>query len=346
MELLKKLAEAHGVSGFEDKVSDLIIRELKPLVDDIKTDVMGNIIGVKKAKVKNPLRVMISAHMDEIGFMVKHIDDNGFIRFEPNGGFDPKTLIAHRVLVHGRKKRFDGVVGTKPIHLMSESERSKLPELKELFIDIGLTKKEVEKDIEIGDMISLVQNFVDHGKHVSCKAFDDRAGVYVMIEALRILKKHDVEIYAVASVQEEVGLRGAITAAYGVNPDIGIALDVTLACDIPGGSKEEEIASLGGGVAIKLKDSSLICNPKLVRFMRDIAKKYKIKNQLEILPRGGTDAGAIQRTHAGVAAITLSIPTRYVHSVVETANKDDIKATIELLAKFLENAHDAKFTNK
>jgi endoglucanase len=178
---------------------------------------------------------------------------------------------------------------------------------------------------------------------VCCKALDDRVGVYVMLEAMKKAKNAKADIYAVGSVQEEVGLRGAITSAFDVDPQVGIALDVTLACDVPGAGKHQQITVLGEGTAIKLKDSSSLSNPKLVKKLRDIAKKKKIKHQLEILPRGGTDAGAMQRTRAGVAVCTISIPTRYVHSVVEMAHKDDIKASIDLLAAFLNAAHEGDF---
>lgn len=341
MKLLKELTEAHGAPGFEDDIRKIVKRELKKVCNEVKNDHMGNVICFKKGTGKNRPKLMISAHMDEIGFLVKFIDDKGFIRVDPIGGFDPKTLIAKRVMVHGRKKRYIGVMGTKPVHIMTEAEKGKMPTLDDLFIDIGLTKKELEKDVEIGAMVTLVQEFVDHGKLVSTKALDDRVGVYVMIEAVKKAKNHQCDIYAVGSVQEEVGLRGATTAAYGIAPDIGLALDVTLACDVPGTSPQDHISQLGGGAAIKVKDSSVICNPKLVQMLQDLAKKNKIKYQMDVMPRGGTDTGAIQRSRQGVGSCGISIPTRYIHSVVETASKADIKACIDLLAKFIENCHKA-----
>lgn len=350
MKLLKKLTETAGVSGHEDQVRTIVKNELSRTCDQVKTDFLGNVIGYKKAKASKgkksasrPRRVMIAGHMDEIGFIVKHVDEKtGFIRIQPLGGFDPKTLIAKRVLVHG-KKQFHGVIGTKPVHIMGDDERGKLPKLEQLHVDLGVSASVVKKNVSIGDQVSLVQNFLDLGDSVTCKALDDRVGVYVMIEAVKKVKNNKVDIFAVGSVQEEVGLRGAITSAYGVEPEIGVALDVTLACDVPGVSPDKHIAKLGDGVAIKIMDGASISNPKLVKKFQKIARDRSIKHQMEILPRGGTDAGAMQRTHAGVAAITLSIPTRYVHSVVEMASKKDIKAAIDLLAAFLEAAHEGSY---
>ncbi len=205
---------------------------------------------------------------------------------------------------------------------------------------MGLPADEVKKRVNIGDFVTLQQDFTEVGNLVSCKALDDRVGVYVMIEAVRKVKKHVCDIYAVATTQEEVGVRGARVSSFNVAPDIGVALDVTVASDVPGVGEHEQVTKLGAGVAIKIKDSLSISHPKLVRTMREIAEKRKIKYQMEILPRGGTDAGAIQMTREGVAAITISIPTRYLHSVVEAAHKDDIEAAIDLVAAFLETAHD------
>jgi endoglucanase len=288
---------------------------------------------------------MLAAHMDEIGFLVSHIDEkSGFLRIDPVGGFDPRVLMAQRVIVHTEKGDLIGIIGSKPPHILTEEERKKPLELKDLFIDLGLPAEEVKKRVNIGDFITLQQDFAEVGNLVSCKALDDRVGVYVMIEAVRRTKKHVCDIYAVATTQEEVGVRGARVSSFNVAPDIGVALDVTVASDVPGVGEHEQVTKLGAGVAIKIKDSLSISNPKLVRTMRQIAEQKKIKYQLEILPRGGTDAGAIQMTREGVAAITLSIPTRYLHSVVEAAHKDDIQAAIDLLATFLEVAHESDYS--
>lgn len=345
LELLKRLTETAGIGGREERIRSIVIDELKDFVDEIKVDAMGNVIALKRGLGENKKKVMISGHMDEIGFIVTFIDDKGFLRLNPVGGFDPRTLVAQRVKVHGRED-LDGVLmpGVKPVHLMSPDEAKKTLSVSDFFVDLGRSKEDVEKLVRIGDFVTLDRNFIEIGENFSAKALDDRAGVYIMIEAIKRLKDHNVDIYAVGSVQEEQGLRGATTSAYGVQPDIGVALDVTIAGDIPGGSPHAQISALGNGAAIKVMDSASISNYKLVNFMRELAVENDIKHQMEILPRGGTDAGAIERARTGCPVITLSLPTRYVHSNVETANKEDLENTIKLLVKFLENAHKGDFT--
>lgn len=343
MELLKKLCEAHGVPGREEAVRELVMHELKGVTDEIRTDTLGNVIALKKGSGRGP-KVMIAAHMDEIGFLISYMDEKtGFLRIDPVGGFDPRVLMAQRVIVHTETGDLLGIIGSKPPHLLSEEERKKSLELKDLFIDLGLPADEVKKRVSIGDFVTLQQDFTTVGQLLSCKALDDRVGVYVMIEAIRKVKKHVCDIYAVATTQEEVGIRGARVSSFNIAPDIGIALDVTVASDVPGAGEHEHVTKVGAGTAIKIKDSLSISNPKLVRALRQIAEKKKIKYQMEILPRGGTDAGAIQMTREGVAAVTISIPTRYLHSVVEAAHKDDIQASIDLLAAFLEIAHEGDY---
>jgi tetrahedral aminopeptidase len=338
LDLLKRLCEAPGIPGREDKLRAIVIDELKPVVDELTVDVMGNVVGRKRGN--GGPRVMIAAHMDEIGFLVKHIDDNGFIRLQPVGGFDARVLLAQRVLVHG----FDGKVyrgavqaATKPIHLLEPGE-VKPAKLEELFVDIGLSVEEVKAAVEVGDMVTFDRTLEQTGHCVMSKSLDDRVGVYVMIEAVRALKSTNAEIVAVATTQEEVGLRGARTAAFALEPDIAVALDVTLALDTPGMGGELAVSRIGKGPAIKIFDSSHLTHPKLVRHFRDIAEKKDISYQLEILPRGGTDAGAMQLSRAGSAAITLSVPTRYVHTVNEMANVEDINSAVDLLAAYLEDA--------
>ncbi|HEC92778.1 MAG TPA: M42 family peptidase [Candidatus Atribacteria bacterium] len=347
MDLLKKLCETPGISGYEERIQKVIREELEKVTDEVKVDKLGNVIGIKKAKKtsgkSSPKKVMIAAHMDEIGFMVSFIDKEGFLRFVPVGGFDPKTLIAQRVVVHGRKD-IGGVIGSKPIHILEEEERKKVPKIKDLFIDVGLKKDEVPKIVKPGDFVTLDRNFKElNNKIITAKALDDRAGVYVMIESLKRVKDCEVDIYAVATVQEEVGLRGAIVSSFSVDPDVGIALDVTIASDLPGTKEEERVTNLGGGTAVSLMDSHTISNKKLVDFLRNIAEDNKIKYQTDILLGGGTDAGAIQRSKSGVPVCTVSIPTRYIHSVVEMCNKEDIENSIKLMVKFLENAHKGEF---
>lgn len=344
LHLLKRLCESAGIAGREGTIRDIVIEEMRPLVDDISVDALGNVIGVKKG-TGGP-RVMILAHMDEIGFLVKHIDDRGFIRIHPVGGFDPRVLPAQRVLVHGYAgETLLGVLTTaaKPIHLLDPGD-VKPPRIDELYVDVGLSGDEVRALVEVGDMVTMQRTVEPLGNNVIGKAFDDRICVFQMLEALRTLSEAtSAEIVAVATTQEEVGLRGAITSSYGVDPDIGIALDVTLAMDIPGAAEQDAVTKLGDGVAIKLMDSSTISNYALVQHMREVARSADITHQMEILPRGGTDAGAVQRTRTGVPAVTLSIPTRYVHTVNEMCSTADIQAAIDLLTAYLQHAHEGSY---
>jgi tetrahedral aminopeptidase len=341
--LLKRLTETPGVAGREERVRRLVIDELKPLVDDIKVDALGNVVAFKKGKTDR--RVMLAAHMDEIGFMVRYIDENGFVRVQPLGGFDPRVLVAQRVLVHtagGEALRGVLTPATKPIYLLAD-EKPAAPKLEEFYVDLGLAGEQVRSQVSLGDSITLDRTLERVGDRVISKALDDRAGVFTMIEALRKLGKHQVNVLAVATVQEEVGLRGAQTSAYAVQPDVAIALDTTLAVDTPGMPETESVTRLGQGVAIKMFDSSAIPNYKLVRHLRDVAERHAVRHQLEILPRGGTDAGAMQRARAGAPAITISIPSRYVHTVNEMADLGDLDAASTLLARYLEDAHAGEY---
>ncbi|HWV23230.1 MAG TPA: M42 family metallopeptidase [Thermomicrobiales bacterium] len=338
IDLLRSLCQATGIPSREDKVRDVVVAELRPLVDELTSDALGNLIG-RKNGTGGPT-VMISAHMDEIGFLVKHIDDSGFIRFQPVGGFDPRVLVAQRALIHTRSGEVLPALvepSSKPIHLLQPGD-SRDTKIEDIFLDLGLPADTVKEKVAIGDMVTLDRETVIVGHTVASKALDDRVGVYVMLEAIRKVGAHAATIVAVASTQEEVGLRGAGTAAFAVNPDIGIALDVTMAGDIPGAAPENAVTRLHGGAAIKIMDSSHLSNPKLVGHLRDIAIEHSIPYQMEILPRGGTDAAALQRAQAGSAAVTISIPTRYLHSVNEMASLADIDACVDLLARFLEAA--------
>lgn len=342
-DLLKRLCETPGVSSREEQMRRLVAEEIRPLTDTLEADVMGNLIAFKKGATDGP-RVMIAAHMDEIGFLVKHVDDRGFLYLLPVGGWDPRAMMAQRVLVHGfggQTLRGTLMPGVKPKHVQTAEEANKPPKIEDYFVDLGLPGDKVKGLVERGDMVTMDRTCERVGDMVVSKTLDDRLSVFVLIEALRLLQSKNLKanIIAVATTQEEVGLRGAVTAAYALQPDIGLALDVTLAVDYPGAPEAESVTRLGDGTAIKISDSSLLCHPKLVRHFRDVAEAKGIKYQLEVLPRGGTDAGGIQRSRGGVPSFTLSIPTRYIHTVNEMAHVEDIQASIDLLAAYLEEAH-------
>ncbi len=342
IDLLKELTEAHGTSGYEDAIRVIVKRELKDLCE-ISTDRMGNLFCIKRGS--GTTKVMVAAHMDEIGFVAKYIDASGFIRLNPLGGWDPRQMNSQRVRVHTKEGSLPGVLmhGTKPAHLLSDAEKAQGQKLDDFFVDLGLGVDEVKAKVRIGDQITMDGRFSQMGNHLTCKSMDDRVALFVMIEALKKVTSHQVDIYAIATVQEEIGLRGATAAGAAINPDIVVALDITLANDIPGIPEADQITKLGAGTAIKIMDSSLICHPKLVEHFRSIAEDKGIKHQMEVLPRGGTDAGGVQRLHGGIPSFTLSIPSRYVHTVNETVDKDDVQASIDLLALYLEDAHNGDY---
>jgi endoglucanase len=292
---------------------------------------------------------MVPAHMDEIGFIVTHIDAEGFLRFHTLGGFDPKTLTAQRVLVHTKTKTLVGVMGSKPIHVMTPEERTKTPKTTDYFIDLGMTKEEVDKYVEIGNSITRERALIEMGDCVNCKSLDNRISVYILIEAIKKLKgqKLPYDLCAVFSVQEEVGLRGASTAAHYLDPDFGICLDTTIAFDVPGSAADNKITKLGDGTAIKIMDGSVICDYRMVEYMKQLANNHQIKHQMEILTAGGTDTGAIQKMAKNGSIVgAVSIPTRHIHQVIEMCHKEDIKNSIDLLVLSILNLDSFDWTFK
>lgn len=331
VKLLAEICEVAGAPGYEERIRQVVLREVKPLVDEVRIDNMGNVIAIKKGKERK--KVMIGAHMDEISFIVTHVDENGFVRFHTLGGFDAKTLTSQRVIIHG-KKDVIGVMGSKPIHVMTAEERTKSPKTTDYFIDLGMSKKEVDKIVSVGDVITRERSLIEMGDCVNCKSIDNRVSVFILIETLRQLKKEKVpyDVYGVFTVQEEVGIRGAQVAALDINPDFGFGLDTTIAYDVPGAHNHEKITELGKGAAIKIMDSSTICDYRMIDYMKKTADKHKIKWQPEVLTGGGTDTAAIQRMSPGGAISgAVSIPTRHIHQVIEMANKEDIDGSIKLL---------------
>lgn len=338
--LLAAICEAPGVSGFERKIRELVLQEVTPLVDEISIDNLGNVIAIRRGR--QPKRVMVAAHMDEIGFIVNHIDDDGFLRFLPLGGFDPKTLTAQRVIVHGREDII-GVMGTKPIHIMKAEERSKVVPISEYFVDIGRSKEEAERVVAIGDPITRERALIEIGNCVSSKSLDNRVSVFILIEALRQLRERELpyDLYATFTVQEEVGLRGAMASAGHIDPDFGFGLDVTIAYDVPGSNPHEAVTCLGKGAAIKVLDGSVISDFRMVNYLKHVAERHDIKTQLELLPAGGTDTAAVQRYgQKGSIAGAISIPLRHMHQSTEMADRGDIEYCIQLLARSVEELGD------
>jgi len=337
IQLLKELCKIPGAPGFEQRVREYLITELEGIVDQLLVDPMGNLIAIREGRDQR--KVMVAAHMDEIGFIATHIGDQGMVKFSTLGGFDPKTLTAQRVIIHG-KEDVIGVMGCKPIHVMDAADRAKAVKIQDFFIDTGMSKESLEKIISVGDPITRERELIEMGECVNSKSLDNRVSVYILLETLKKLKGKTLphSLYAVFTVQEEVGLRGAIAAASGVDPFFGINLDVTLAYDLPGSAPHEQVTQLGKGTAIKILDGRTICDYRMVQFMKDTAEARGIKYQLEVLPAGGTDTAGIQRHSIGGAVVGgISIPTRYLHQVIEMANKKDIDETIELLYHCLLN---------
>jgi endoglucanase len=341
--LLRRLIETPGVPGREEQQREIAREELGTLTDEVRTDALGSVIGTKGGR--DDVRVMVAAHTDEIGFLVKHIDDKGFLRLQTLGGHDPANMISQRVVVStadGTALRGALQPQRKPPHIAGD-EAKKLPKAEEFFVDLGMPAEEVKEKVRVGDYAVMDRTLEKVGGNLVGKAMDDRIGVFVMYEALRAMGEHEATVFAAATSQEEVGLRGAAASGSALEPTVVVALDVTLAMDIPGGGNEDEITALGKGVALKIMDSYSISHPKLVEHFRSIAEREGIPHQVEILPFGGTDAGGVQRLHGGIPAITLSIPCRYVHTPNEMVNAADVQAAIDLLAKYLEEAHTGDY---
>jgi putative aminopeptidase FrvX len=338
--LLEKLSNAHGISGSEGSVQEMVQQEIGSYVDEVKTDSMGNLIATKKG---DAFSIMIEAHADEIGLMVKHIDDKGFLRFIKIGGWFDQTLLNQRVIIHSRSGPVVGVIGSKPVHVMKEEDRKKPVEAKDMFVDIGCQNKLEVEDLGIlpGTAISIDREFASlQGDRVTGKAFDNRAGLVAMIEALKRTSSK-CTIHVVATVQEEVGLKGAKVSAYGLNPDLAIAADVTVPGDHPGIELKDAPVEMGKGPVVVVADGSgrgLIASPVVVNWLSETAKKFNIPVQLEASDGGTTDATSIHLTKSGIPTGVISVATRYIHSPVEVLSLKDIDLAAELIARALESA--------
>ncbi len=325
-ELLKSLVETTGPTGQEDKVRELVQSLIEPYVDEMFTDVMGNLIARKGSQTAEGLRIMFSAHIDEIGVVVTYVDEQGFVRFTNVGGVRPNMELAGRVAFTNGTM---GVIGMEPTQSATSVQA-----LNHMYIDVGATSPN-DCPVSVGDFGIFSRPFLDLGDRVVSKAMDDRAGAAVLVDVIRQMEETPHECWFVFSVQEEVGLRGAKTSAYRIEPDLGIALDVTLTGDTPK-TRPIMAVALGQGPAIKVKDSGMIASPKVVSMMTNVAAENKIPYQLEVLTGGTTDAAAMQITKSGVAAGCISIPCRYVHSPSEMIDINDLQNAVKLILKMIE----------
>jgi len=371
MELLERLTQTPAIAGREHRLRDLILNETKDLFDETRVDPLGSLICVRharpvksrtksksRAKPGKPLKVMIAAHMDQIGFAIRHIDANGFVRVQSVGGFDTRNLFARLVTVCTDTGDLPGVLNPagRPIHIASEEDKKKVPQISDLVIDLGLPAKEVQKKVKIGDMVVIQAPFTQLGNTVVAQAMDNRVACWLAIRAIQNLTKpprrttkrkgakaapatgHNCEIHCVFTVQEEVGCRGAGPASFDINPDVVISLDTTLCVDTPGVPEDQRVTQQGKGAGLLVMDSSMISDPGLLTQLETIAKKRRIKHQRTILPRGGNDGATMQRAAQGRRAIAMVCPTRYIHTVTEMVHLDDLHACRDLLTAYLGQA--------
>ncbi len=324
--LLQVLTETFGPPGYEDEARKVVRREVEALADEVRVDSLGNLI-VRKLPTRasrDARKIMIAAHMDEIGVIVSHVDENGFVRFSPLGG------VFRRYVLGGRVRFLDGTQGIIGFDRLDNVDE--LPTLDKVYIDVGATSPR-DSPVRVGDVAAFDRQYSDLGNRLVAKSMDNRVGVLVAIETLRALKSSPYDLYFVFTTQEEVGVRGATTASYGVDPDIGIALDVTPTGDTPNALRMD--MTLGKGPCIKIQDAGMIADTRVVQWMIRAAEKHRIPYQREVLLRGGTDARAIQLTRAGVPAGCISVPVRYVHSPSEMVDYSDVQNAIRLLTAIL-----------
>jgi endoglucanase len=331
-DLLRELTETSGVPGYEDRVREIVRRELEAAADRVNTDAMGNVVGTIEGSERPDYEVAVAAHTDEIGFMVEHVAE-GFLHLDPLGGWSPEVLPAQRMTVHAREGDLPGVVGSPPPHTTEDDESF---EVEDVRVDLGLPAEEVEERVAVGDLVTIDGRTERVGDHVTGKALDDRVCLYALLRAAGRVDP-DVTVHFVATAQEEVGIRGAEAVGADLDPDLGLALDVTVASDVPGVEAADRVTELGEGTAIKLKDGSVITSPPVHRRLRSVAEEREIPHQLEVLPSGGTDTAGLQ-TSAGARPVgALSVPTRYLHTPVESAHAEDVAATTDLLTAVLES---------
>ena len=335
--LLEKLSNAFGPSGNEEDVSGILKKELERYADETRVDKLGNVLFYHNGKDKYP-KVMLSAHMDEVGFIITFVEDNGFLRFDTIGGITNNIIPGQRILLKGEKGYLKGLVGTKPPHIMTPDEQNKLIPKEDLFIDIGADtlNQAQEKGADVGMMGVFDVEFTDIGDgYYRGKAFDDRAGCTVLAEAFKALKDSPYNIVAVGSVQEELGIRGARTAAWQVDPDYGLAIEGTFVADVPNTRPDRVSSKIKGGPVITILDRTTFTHPTVLKTLVKTGREKSIPFQFKKLPLGGTDAGAIHLTKAGVPSGTVAVPCRYIHGPVSILHINDLKNAIRLVTEFV-----------
>ncbi len=343
LDILKRITESFGPSGFERETARIIKDYMKEYADDVLTDKLGSVVFVAKGSCERP-RVLLAGHIDEVGFVISGIDEKtGFLTFNPLGGWWDQVLLSQRVIIRTEKGDLHGVIAAKPPHLLSEEERKKVVEKKNMYIDIGVTsgKEAIEAGVKIGDPVVPWSPFsiIRNGKVAMGKAFDDRIGAFIIMEAIRRLKEDGIEhpntVYGAATVQEEVGLRGAQTVSHLVDPDVGIVLEVDIAGDVPGIKPQEAPAKMGKGPSLITYDRSMIPNQPLKEFVIRVAKEVNIPLQLSQIARGGTDAGRIHLTRTGCPSVVISVPTRHIHSHVGLLSLEDVENATKLILELI-----------
>jgi len=333
-DLLQELTETSGVPGYEGRIREIVRRELTDEVDALASDGMGNLVGTIEGT--GDQHVVVAAHMDEIGFMVRHVTDEGYLTLDALGGWDARVLKAQRVTVHTDDGDLTGVIGSPPPHTLDESAIEGDDEVEDVYVDLGRDGDEVAELVSVGDVVTTRQSTTLMGEHVTGKALDNRVSVFALIEAARRLESPTATIHLAATVQEEVGLRGARALGVDIDADVAYGLDTTVANDGPNFSDPDRVTELGGGAGVKLKDGSTITNPTVHRRLTELAEDRGIPHQPEILPAGGTDTAGLQFAGGATPAGAVSFPTRYLHTVTESIHVDDIEAGIDLLVAALE----------
>lgn len=341
IDLLQQLSDAFGVAGFEDEVRGQIETFISPYVDELRTDTLGNLIATRRGN--SDLTLMLDAHMDEVGFMVKWIDNNGYLRFTPLGGWDERIIPGHRVEILSRSgEKHCGVIGSAPPHILTAKQRKEPIPIEKMFIDVGggSSQEVADMGLRIGDPLTIHYPFTKLREgYVTGKAFDDRVGCVAMIQTACQLASANLNVNLVFAfvIGEEVGLRGARTAAYQINPDLALALEGTIGADMPGIPEENQPVRLGHGPAITVADTGIIVSPKLIKALEQTAEREAIPYQYKLPTYGGTDAGAIHLTREGIMAGVLSIPCRFIHSPTSTVRLNDLENTIQLLTHFIQD---------